>query len=153
MCFTGVEFAIISAITTAASSVVGGVAAKQQADYNAKVAEINAATARQQGQAEADRIEDQYERQRATQRVAALKSGVDPGYGSAALIIDQETERNSWLDQMTTVWNRETEAVGYQNKAKAFKAEGKSKMIGGIMSGAGSLIGGMGKPGLGPKIA
>lgn len=152
MCFTGIELAVLSAVTTAVGTVVTGQAQAKQMEYNAKVAEINAQTARQQGEYEADRIEDEYQRKQAQQRVAALKSGVDPGSGSAALIIDQETSRNSWLDQMTTVWNRETQAVGFENKAKDLKAQASSTKTGSYISAASSLIGGMGKA-YTPKIA
>jgi hypothetical protein len=153
MCFTGVELAIGSAIMSAVGTVVSSQAQAKQMEYNAKVAEINANTARQQGQYEADRIEDEYQRRQATQRVAALKSGVDPSYGSASLVIDQETARNSWLDQMTSVWNRETQAVGFENKAADLKAQSKSTKIGGYMSAGSSIIGGFGKGGFVPKIA
>lgn len=152
MCFTGIELAVLSAVTTAVGTVVTGQAQAKQMEYNAKVAEINAQTARQQGEYEADRIEDEYQRKQAQQRVAALKSGVDPGSGSAALIIDQETSRNSWLDQMTTVWNRETQAVGFENKAKDLKAQASSTKTGSYISAASSIIGGMGKA-YTPKIA
>ena len=152
MCFTGAEFAILGAVVNAAGALAGAQAQAQQMRYNAKVAEINAKTARQQGQYEADRIEDEYEKRKATQRVAALKSGVDPGYGSASLIIDGETERNSWLDQMTSVWNRETQATGFENKAQELRANAKSTMIGGMFQAGGSILGGLGKGGFKPLI-
>lgn len=153
MCFTGAEFAIISAVVSAAGSVVGAQAQANQMKYNAEVAEINAKTARQQGQYEADRIEDEYQRRKGAQRVAALKSGFDPQYGSAALIIDGETERNSWLDQMTSVWNRETQAVGFENKARELRANAKSTMIGGYLQAGSSILGGLGKGGFKPMIS
>jgi hypothetical protein len=152
MCFTGLE--IIGAVVSAVGSVVAGQAQAKQAEYNAKVAEINAKTARQQGQYEADRLEDDAQRKMSQQRVAALKSGVDPGHGSASLVIDQEGARNSWLDQMTTVWNRETQAVGFENKAQDFRMQGKAAKTAGYFGAAKSIIGGMGGgASYAPKIA
>lgn len=155
MCFTGMEFAMLGAVVNAVGTLAGAAAQQQQAEYNAQVAKINAETARQQGQYEADRINDKYQRQQATARVQALKSGVDPGYGSASIIIDQETARNSWLDQMTSVWNRETQATGFDNKAKEYKMQANNAMIGGAFGAAGSLLGGVGKAmgGFRPQIS
>lgn len=151
MCF-GLE--IVGAAIGAVGSLASASAASNQAKYNAKVAEINARTARQQGQFEADKIEDDYERARATQRVSAAKAGVDAGHGSAALIINQETERNSWLDQTTQIWNRETQAVGFENKAQQHRQEARAAKIGGYFSAASSMIGGMAKGGgFKPQIA
>lgn len=149
MCF-GLE--IIGALVSAVGAVAGAQAQASQMKYNAEVAEINAKTARQQGQYEADRIEDEYQRKQATQRVQALKSGVDPGYGSASIIIDQETPRNSWLDQQTSIWNRETQAVGFENKAKDLRAQASATKTAGFLSAGSSIIGGLGKGGFAPRI-
>jgi len=155
MCFGLEAIAIVGSLVSAAGSIAQGQAAADQAEYNAKVAEINARTARQQGQAEADKIGDDYERAKAQQRVAALKSGVDPSSGSASLIINQETERNSWLDQTTQIWNRGTEATGFENKAESFRKEARAAKIGGYFNAASSVIGGLAKAGGGfkPQIA
>lgn len=150
MCF-GLE--ILGAVISAAGTMASAAAASNQAKTNAAIAEENAKSARMQGQVEADRIEDKYEAAKAQQRVAALKSGTDPNSGSASIIINQETERNSWLDQSTAVWNKETEAVGYENKAKQFKQEAKGIMIGGAFKAGSSILGGMGKPSYVPSIA
>lgn len=152
MCF-GLE--IIGAVVGAIGSIASAAAAAEQAERNAKIAEINAKTARQQGEFQADQIEDKYEGARAQQRVAAAKSGVDPGYGSASLIINDETERNSWLDQETARWNKKTEAIGFENKAESYRQEAKGIMIGGMFNAASSVIGGMAKAGGGfrPMIA
>lgn len=150
MCF-GLE--ILGAVVAAAGSIASGVAANNQAKANAAIAEENAKTARMQAQLEADRIEDKYSSAKASQRVNAIKAGVDPNSGSAALIINGETERNSWLDQMTTVWKGETEAVGFENKAKALKAEGKGALIGSAFKAGSSIIGGFGKGGFAPTIS
>lgn len=149
MCF-GLE--ILGMVVSAAGSLATAAAGAAAAKTNAAIAEENARAARMAGQAEADRINDKYDAAKATQRVNAIKSGADPGYGSAALIINQETERNSWLDQMTTVWNRETEAIGQENKAKALRQDAKGIMIGGVFKAGSSLLGGMSKGGYTPTI-
>lgn len=153
MCFTGAEFAILSAVVSAAGTIASGQAQAQQMEYNAKVAEINARTARQQGEAEAERLSAEAQRKTATQRVAALKSGVDPGAGSASLVIDDETAKVSWLDQATAIWNRETQATGFENKAKELKAQASATKAGSYISAAGSILGGMGKSKYVPTIS
>ena len=149
MCF-GLE--ILGAVIGAVGSLASAAAGAQQAKTNAAIAEENARAARMAAQAESDRINDKYDAAKASQRVAAIKSGADPSQGSAALIINQETERNSWLDQMSTAWKGETEAIGYENKAKALKQEAKGIMIGGVFKAGSSLIGGMAKNAYKPEI-
>lgn len=136
---------LIGAAVSAVGSIAAGQAAKQEADYNAQVAEINARTARQQGIHEADQIEDKYQKLRGQQRVAAAKSGLDPAVGSPALVINQETARNENLDMMTQIWNRETEAVGDENRATAFRIKGKNAQQAAAFGAAGSFLSGLNK--------
>ncbi len=113
-------------------------------DYNAIVHDINAISKREQGVYEADLKQDKNKQERSAQRVAAAKSGVQIDGGSVARVIDQETTKNHWMDEMTTIWNRGTEAIAEENQARAKRAEaqaqraaGKTSMLTGLVDGIG----------------
>lgn len=163
MCFPAVAAAIpaaISSITTAlapyataiqaagtVASTVGTVYAAQsaaaQGEYNAKVAEVNASTARAEGNAQAEAIRDRYRRAKGEAMGAAAASGVDPTQGSAALVINEDLGKNRWLDEMTAVWNKDTEAQASMNQAADLKAQAKSTRRGGYLSGGATLMTGL----------
>lgn len=135
-----------------AGSVGSGIgaasAANSQAavsEYNAITHDINAITKRQQGLSEADQKQDKNKRELAAQRVAAAGSGIDISSGSAARVIDQETTKNNWLDEMQIIWNRGTEAIAEENEAQVERARAKAQrsaagtsMLTGIVQGIGA---------------
>jgi len=139
---------VIGLLGTAVSAI-GAIqqanAAASVAKYNAKVQEINARVARQEGLYEADRLEDRYESQRSTARAVAAKSGVNPYAGSASLIIDQESFGDQRADELATIWNSETKAVAYENQAKAYRMEAKAEKRAGIINAASTVLGSLGK--------
>lgn len=156
----GVEAATVAntvGVIGAATSAVGTYATMQgqaqTAEMNAKIAKENAAKAVQTGQLEADRVRDRYRALVADQTVAAVKGGVNPAAGSPALLINQETERNAFLDIATTIWNRETEAVAGQNRARALKSEAET--IAGVapFAAGGSFLTGMGNAARGVRLS
>lgn len=142
MCFPllGLLGAAVSAVGTIASAQ----AQASEANYNAKVAEVNAATQRQAAQAESNQIGDKYDRLRAEQRVAAAKGGVNAASGSPALVIDQETERNSWLDQQSRIWSGATSATADLNKAEQFKMQAKNAKTAGAFGAGATFLSGLG---------
>jgi hypothetical protein len=140
----GVGIALAGAAVSAMGAIQAGQAQAAQANYNAKVAEINARTAQNTARAKADAQEDQYESLQAKQRVAALKSGLNPDAGSAALVINQETPRNQWLDMHNTLWEGKVEGMGLQNKAAGFRAEAKNAKTASYWGAASSIMGGLG---------
>lgn len=142
---------MLGAVAGIAGSVVQGIGAKQQADaqaeqaeYNAKVEKINARTRVQEGYVKQDEIGRKYDAIRGQQIAAAAASGVDPNQGSAAIIANEETTRNEWMDQMNTIWGAETEQVGRLNKAKDLEHQAANYRKAGEISFASSLIGGIG---------
>ena len=139
----GMIFGLIGSMVSAAGAMAQADGQAKQAEYNAQVAEINARTARLQGSSEADKVEDKYQRLRAQQRTGFAKGGLDPSQGSAALVIG-ETDRNSDLDQLTSIWNRETEAVGFENKAKDLRIQAQNAKTAGKFGAAGSFLSGLG---------
>ena len=143
MCFP-MLIGLIGAAVSAVGTMASAQAQANQAEYNAKVAEVNAATERQAAQADTEKIDDKYERLRAQQRAGAAKGGLDVAAGSPSLIINQETSRNSWLDQQSRIWSGATAATAQENKAEQFKMEAKSAKTAGAFGAASSFLSGLG---------
>ena len=140
MALIGLAGSAVSAV----GSMAQANASANQADYNAQVAKINARTARQQGLAQSETIARKYDRQGGQITTAYAKGGVDPGSGSAALV-RAENDRNFWLDQNNAIWNRETEAIGQENKARDLEAQAKNTRKAGPIAAAGSFLSGIAK--------
>ena len=118
MCFMamGPMIGLMSSAVSAAGAQAQANAQANQAEYNAAVARINRDTARQQGVAQSETIAQRYRRQGGQMTAGYGRAGVVPTSGSAALVLG-ENERNSWLDQHNAIWNRETEAIGFESGA------------------------------------
>ena len=146
MCFMApmAMVGLLGSAVSAAGSMASANASASQMDYNATVAKINARTARQQGLAQSETIATKYRKQEAAMVAAAGKAGVDPGSGSLALVRG-ENDRNSWLDQNNAIWNRETEAIGQENKARDLEAQAKNTRKAGPIAAAGSFLSGIAK--------
>lgn len=142
MCFPllGLLGAAVSAVGTIASAQ----AQASEANYNAKVAQVNAMTQRQVAQSEANQIGEKFDRLQAQQRAAAGKGGVSISSGSPALVIDQETERNSWLDQQSRIWSGATAATADLNKAEQFKMQAKNAKTAGAFGAGATFLSGLG---------
>lgn len=135
--------AIIGTVISAVGTMASAQAQANEAKYNAQVEEINARTKRQEGQLRADMLEDDYQRQRATGRVAAAKSGVNPATGSASFVINQESYANQAADELATIWNAETTAIGHENKATGFRQQAKAYKQAGMIGAASTFLGGL----------
>lgn len=135
---------LLSAGISAVGAMAAGNAQASQAEYNAQVARINAQTARQEGQAQSERIGAKHDTTRGQAVAAAGKAGVDPFSGSAAQVIFQEGGENRYLDQQNAIWNKQTEAIGFENKAKALDADAKNARKGAMFGAAGSFLTGLG---------
>ena len=136
-----------SMVSAAGQQAQASAQAGQQA-YNAEVARLNAMTERRQGVAESERLHSRYDRQGGAQVAALAKAGVDVGSGSAALV-RAENERNRWLDVNNAVWNRETAAVGFENKARDLDAQAKATKKAGRIAMASTFLTGLGKMAVG----
>lgn len=142
---------MLGAVAGIAGAVVQGIGAKQQAEgqaqqaeYNAKVEKINARTSVQQGLAKQNQIGAEYDKLRGQQTAAYAASGVDPTKGSAAIVTQEETARNEWMDSMNTIWSAETEQIGHLNKAKDLETQAANYRKAGQISMASALVGGIG---------
>ncbi len=142
---------MIGAAVGAIGSVMSGVMAQQSANYQAKVAEINAEAAMREGYAQAGATRDQFREVKGQQVAALAKSGVDINSGSAT-VLGLETQRREEVAAAVDIWRGKTEQVKYKNQAAIAKAEGKAAMIGGIIGGVSSLVGGMQGAGQGSAL-
>ncbi len=143
MCIPPAAMAIISAGISAAGVFQQSQTQSAIAKHNAKVADINANTERETGRLEADRIEDRFQRLRATARVNAAKSGINPAVGSAAFVIDQEGFAEQRADQLAAIWNRDTRAVGFENTAIGERGRASAIRSGGIVNAFSTFLGGL----------
>lgn len=146
MCFMamGPALGMVGSMVSAVGQQAQANAQAGQMQYNATVARLNATTERRQGVAESERLHSRYDRQGGAQVAALAKAGVDVGSGSAALV-RAENERNRWLDVNTAVWNRETAAVGFENKARDLDAQAKATKKAGGIAMASTFLTGLGK--------
>lgn len=142
---------MLGAVIGAVGSVVGGIMGMQQANYQAKVAKINAQSAMQEGLAQAGATRDQFADVKGAQVAALAKSGVDVNAGTSQ-VLALETQRREEVAAAVDIWRGRTEQTKWLNQAKAAKAEGKAALIGGILGGVSGLVGGMGSMGQGSPL-
>lgn len=115
-----------------------------QMEYNATISKINARSERQKGYAEQEKIVDKGMRLQSEGIAAAGASGVDPTYGSAALVIFGENTENMAMDRNNAYVNAEGAAIGHENKARDLEAQASATRKGGKMAAAGTFLGGLG---------
>lgn len=112
------------------AAAASGLAAKGQADYEARVADHNATVTNMEGFAKSEAIGAEADKLQASQRAAAGASGVNPDVGSAALI-QQETDKNKFLDQVSTLWNSQTQADSFKQQSAGLTIQGQNAEIAG----------------------
>lgn len=137
----GTAIGIGSSILGAAGALASGEAAKQSADYNAAVAKTTAQTATEQAA-----VNSSNAAKTGQQKVAALTAGIasngfDNG-GSNATLINQ-TEDQSYLDQMTAVYTGQVSATGSNNSAALDSAQAGSAMTSAYLGAGTKLLGGI----------
>lgn len=138
----------------AAGSLYGGMAAQQQANYqaevaknNAKVARMNADRAVVRGGIDAQMKDAEYAQLLGQQEVQQAASGVTVS-GRSQIRARNATRMYAAGDRATITENAAVEGYNYRvdatnlkAEAKAAKASGKAAMIGGILGAAGSIAG------------
>lgn len=135
---------LIGAAVSAAGAVAQASAQAQAANYNAAVEKINARQKRFEGAREQERVSDKYAKVEGEGIANASKAGIDPNYGSAALVIFGDNAFNKSLDMNTAYINAESEAVAHENKAKQYEAEAKAAKTAGMFGAASSFLSGLG---------
>lgn len=151
----------LGAIASVAGAAVSAKGQQMQADaqansmaYNAAVSRINARSERQKGFVEQENIGMKADKTRSEGIAAAGASGVDPYYGSAAMVIFGEGKFAETVDKNIAFTNAEGAAVGHDNKARDLDAQaaatrkaGKMAAAGTFLSGLSGAIGSLGKMG------
>lgn len=150
-----VPLAIAGAALSAASAISTGITQKNEATYQAQVAQNNATIARQNAQAaqQAGSAQAQAQGLAAAEQLGGVKAAeaannVDVNTGSAA--VTQESQRETGaLSQQTIENNALLQAYGYQSQATGFQAEAglenyaaSTAVPGAVLSAGGSLLSG-----------
>lgn len=90
-----------------------------------------------------EQIGVKYDKLEGQQIATAAKGGVDPGFGSAALLIFGETHENMRRDQDASFLKHESAAIGHENKATAYEESAKAHRKAGKIAAAGSFLSGL----------
>lgn len=129
---------------SAVGAVAGGIQSQKVANYNAKVADNNAASARQDAAYEANLQREQNRRVIGAQRAAGAASGLDITSGTPVAVLG-DTAKAGEMDVLARLYAGESAAVGFNNDAARFRAEGKAAKTAGFINGGTSLLSGFGK--------
>lgn len=142
----------LGAVVSAVGSIASGASQQAMANYNAKVAKLNAVAAVEEGNYRSGITRRKYEEEAGAQTAALAKSGVVLDTGTAQVLsIEQgfRTEQAAGID----IWQGQSEATKYRNDAKMYKAQGSAAMMGGIIGAASSLVGAMSGMGSAPSAS
>lgn len=156
---TGIEEAalVASLVTTVAGTAVSTIAAKNQADYQASVAKMNAKIEAEQ--AKRDVARGYQEAQAQDRRTAAAlgeqastQSGSGLSASSASFALARKSARelgrldtlNVMQDAYLRAYNSKVRESQYKADASAAKAAGNNAILGGVIQGAGQIAGGIG---------
>jgi len=116
-----------------------GQAAKDAADYNARVARQQAQAAREKAALEERRQRKEAERLQATARARAAASSLTV---ESFLPVFEESAREAELDALIIRYGGEMEAFGYASEAELEEMRGKQAKRAGIISTGKTLLGG-----------
>jgi len=144
---------VLSAVSTglsALSSLSGGNARGDAADYSARVAENDAAARADAGRAQAEKVRLAYREQRGRARAALAGSGAAVDEGSAVLI-DQDITRRGEQDALTAILSGDREAESSRYLAEQHRAASKNARSAGQLGALTSVLGGAAKIGAGWK--
>lgn len=134
----------VGILASAAGSVAAGNQANQVAQYNAKVAENNAASARQEAGFEANLARENIRRVIGAQRAAGAASGLDTTSGTPVAVLG-DTAQQGEMDVLARLYSGQAASVGFQNDARRMRAEGKAQKQAGFINAGTSLLSGFGK--------
>jgi hypothetical protein len=128
-------------VLMAGGSILKGVSSFKAGKYNRAVANQNAHEALLEGTDQATRIRQAARIQLGRQFGAQAESGFMVNQGSAfgSLL---ESATNGELDAMDALRQARSRAAAYRAEGHAAFAEGKSALIGGVLSGAAQAVGG-----------
>jgi hypothetical protein len=139
MCEPTTILMVASTLVAAQNAHVQAKTAQNTLDHNAKVADIQAADARERGATEAMLAQRKAGQLNSAQRAAQAAKGLDVGFGTAADIQDQ-TDFFGASDAATIRNNAGKEAWAREATATGFRAEAAGRNPG--MAAAGTLLSG-----------
>ncbi len=129
------------AVASAGAGVMGGMAAKKEAEYQADVAEANARAESLAIGAEAERLADEQREIKSQQRVTAAASGGGLSSGQNIMILAEQAQKMQ-MDQLELQRQQDITLATGKSQAKLLKMQGKNaytaSLIGGVVQG-GSL--------------
>lgn len=134
---------------SAAGSVMAGMMGQSQAKAQAAAQQRQASLEMAQGNYAAGRKQDEINAITGRQIAGTLESGVTLS-GSPTDVITSTASEGA-LDTSAIRWGAKTRADTFNYEAQLSKIQGQNAMAGGIMSGIGSLVGGLGKLGSSPS--
>lgn len=145
---TGIEtIALAATIASAGMSAIGsvqqGYAAKQQADYNAKVAESNTAAARQQAA-----LDESTSRKKSELALGAIRARAAANTGDiegSALDILADSAAEAELEALVLRYGGEVKAKQSEGEAALNRARGKNAVFAGYVGAGTALLAGGGK--------
>lgn len=157
MCFATLA-TVAGTVLSAGSTVLGGVAASNAANYQAQVARNNAVIAEQNASAAnaAGQVQAQQASMKNAARVAAIKASqaannVDVNSGSALDVQVSERETGQH-DSETVLHNAMLQSYGYRTQATNYRADAglqqskaDSAIPGALLGAGGTLLGGAGR--------
>lgn len=153
-----VSLTVAAAAVSSIGSVVGGFVAKSQADYQAKVAEANAANERENITLEQERGNREallhYRRAaqlKGEQRATAAANGVSTDFGTAQDIVTdtntlaREDAANIYGQTFQNVRGMDRTVANFEGEASAQRAAGKGALIGSFFEAGSTMLGGAGQ--------
>jgi hypothetical protein len=146
---------IAATAMSAVGSIAGGVAAKNQANTNAKISLGNAQIAnrnklltKRAGAVAVSRIARKGQQSAGAIRAAAAKSGVEVD-ADTPLDVQVQDVINGYVNAATEGYNYDRKAEGFevqawnfQSQAAAYKTQGKNAMLAGVLNAATSVAAG-----------
>jgi hypothetical protein len=136
--------AVVGALTTAASSIAGGMAQSNAAEANAAIQRRQAMIETMAGQREANRKSEQIDQVAARQRASYAASGVLVDGSPTDVIAD--TRREGQLDVAAIEWNARLKSGNLSYQAQVSDMNAKQARVGGFMGALAPIIG-LGAPG------
>lgn len=151
----GPALSLVAAGASAASALVGALAANAQARFQAKIAERNASMEREAAQQEIENTKaaalDHYRKVgslKGAQRARAAAAGVGVDFGTAAQVVDdtemlaREDVNRIYQQGNQNLRGRDIAAANYEGEANAQRTAGKMALIKGGFDMGSSLLSG-----------
>lgn len=135
----GLALAGVGAAVSAVSSIAGGYAQRDAADYNARVAEMQAVSAEQAAAREEQNARLRLARTQGTVRARAAGAGLDIAQGSPLEIL-AENAREGELDALTARYSGQVEASRARSTAALERTRGQNAVTAGWMGAGAQLL-------------